>query len=133
MKTQRLAMAVTVINLAILVLVLTQNRPSVAQGVAPVLRGQALEIVDERGQVRARIDVEPAATMPDGQSCPEAVVLRLIDPNGRIRVKLGADQDGSGMLLANDSQQPGLHMLTKGTDSFLKVIDRDGREHVIKP
>jgi hypothetical protein len=65
--------------------------------------------------VRARINVEPATTMPDGKTYPEAVVFRLTDPSGRIRVKLAADQDGSGLLLANDSQQPGVHMLADGS------------------
>ena len=134
MKIQRLAIALTVINLVLLMFVLAQLiRPAVAQDVAPVLRGQVLEIVDERGQVRARINVEPAVTMPDGKTYPEAVVFRLIDPNGRIRVKLGADHDGSGLLLADDSQQPGVQILAKGAGSFMKVVNKDGREQVIKP
>jgi hypothetical protein len=103
------------------------------EGDLPVLRGRALEIVDQRGQVRARINVEPATTMPDGKTYPEAVVFRLSGPNGRIRVKLGADQDGSGLLLVNDSQQPGVHLLAKSKENFMKVIDKDGRESVLKP
>jgi hypothetical protein len=133
MKAQRLSIVLTVINLVVLVYVLAQTRPGVAQGVAPVLRGQALEIVDGRGQVRARINVEPATKMADGKTYPESAVFRLIDPNGRIRVKLGADLDGSGLLLADDSQQPGVHMLAKGSGSFLKLVNKDGREHLIKP
>ncbi len=133
MKTQRFAVVLTVINLVILMFALARNRPSEAQGVAPVLRGQALEIVDGRGQVRARINVEPATKMADGKTYPESVVFRLTDPNGRIRVKLGADQDGSGLLLADDSQQPGVHMLAKGSGSSLKLINKGGREQIIKP
>jgi hypothetical protein len=133
MKTQRLAIFLTAVNLVILMFVMAQSSPGVAQGVAPVLRGQALEIVDQRGQIRARINVEPAATTPDGKKYPEAVVFRLTDPNGRIRVKLGADSDGSGLMLADDSQQPGVHALAKGTGSFLKLINKEGREQVIKP
>lgn len=133
MKVQRLAIVLTVINLVTLMFVLAEVRSPMAQGVAPVLRGQALEIVDGRGQVRARLNIEPATTMPDGKIYPEAAVFRLIDPKGRIRVKLGADLDGSGLLLADDSQQPGVHILAKGTGSFLKLMNKDGREHVIKP
>ena len=133
MSVQRLAVVLTVINLVILLVGPAQGPPLTAQSVAPVLRGQALEIVDGRGQVRARINVEPATATADGKTYPEAVVFRLIDPNGRIRVKLGADQEGSGLLLANDSQQPGVHMLAKSTGTVLKLINTDGREQVIKP
>lgn len=126
MKIQRLALALSVINLVLLMFVLAQNRPAVAQKAAPVLRGSALEIVDERGTVRARINVEPAVTMPDGKTYPEAVVFRLVDPKGLIRVKLGADHDGSGLLLADDSQQPGLHLLAKATGSYLKLVNKGG-------
>lgn len=134
MKTQRFAIVLTVFNLVILILIFSQNRAGEAQGVAPVLRGRALEIVDERGQVRARINIEPGAkTTPDGKSYPEEVVFRLTDPQGRIRVKLGAGRDGSGLMLADDTQQPGVHMLAKGTGSFLKLINKNGREQVIKP
>jgi hypothetical protein len=133
MKTQRLAIVLTLINLVTLVFVIAQSRTSEAQSVVPVLRGKALEIVDDRGQVRARINVEPAATENDGKKYPEAAVFRLVDPNGNIRVKVGADKDGSGLLLADDSQQPGVHMLAKGTGSFLKLINKDGKEQIIKP
>jgi hypothetical protein len=133
MTTQRSALVLTVINLVILIFTLAQTRPATADGVVPILRGRALEIVDERGQVRARINVEPAGTMPDGKSYLEAVVFRLADPNGRIRVKVGADQDGSGLMLANDLQQPGVHMSAEGARSFLRVKNRDGREQVIMP
>ncbi len=133
MKTQRFVIVLTVFNLAILIFNLAQTRPATAQGVVPVLRGRALEILDDRGQVRARINVEPATTMSDGKRYPESAVFRLTDPSGRIRVKLGADQDGSGLMLADDSQQPGVHMLAKSAGSFLKLINKDGREQVIKP
>ena len=133
MRTQRLAIVLTVINLVTLVFILARPRPATADGVAPVLRGRALEILDERGQVRARLYIESAVTMPDGKKHPEAAVFRLMDPQGRIRVKLGADQDGSGLLLADDSTQPGVHLLARGAGSFLKLINKGGREQVIKP
>jgi hypothetical protein len=53
--------------------------------------------------------------------------------NGLIRVKLGADRDGSGLVLLDDSQQPGVHILAKGTDCFLKLTNKGGREQIIKP
>ena len=133
MRRQRLAVVLTAINLVTMTFILARSRPATADGVAPVLRGRALEIVDGRGQVRARINVEPAVTTPDGKRHPEAAVFRLMDPQGRIRVKLGADQDGSGLLLTDDSTQPGVHLLARGAGSFLKLINKGGREQVIKP
>ena len=51
-------------------LAISLARPgAAADGVAPVLRGRALEIVDDRGRVRASITVfpaDPAVKMPDG-------------------------------------------------------------------
>ncbi len=55
MKIQRFAIALTLINLALLILLLAQKLSAGAQNVAPVLRGRALEIVDSEGRVRASI------------------------------------------------------------------------------
>jgi hypothetical protein len=133
MTIPRFLLVLTATNLVLLVFLLAQGRPALAQGTLSVLRSRALEIIDERGQVRARLNIEPATTMPDGKTYPEAVVFRMTDPSGRIRVKLGADQDGSGLLLANDSQQPGVHLLAKGAGSSLRLLNKDGGEQVLKP
>jgi hypothetical protein len=60
MKAQRLAIVVTVINLMLLLLTLMQTRSTTAQTVAPILRANALELVDERNVVRARLGVKGA-------------------------------------------------------------------------
>ena len=133
MKTHRLFIALTMVNLVVVMLALAQIRPATGQGVAPVVRAYALEIVDTRGKVRARINVEPTVTTPDGKTYPESVVFRMTDPNGLIRVKLGADHDGSALILADDSQQPGVHVVAKGPGSFVRLINRDGREQLVKP
>lgn len=59
MKIQRLLIDLTAVNLGLLFL-LAQLRPAETHSVAPVLRGRALEIVDDRGRVRASITVQPA-------------------------------------------------------------------------
>src|SRR6185295_3580964 len=105
MKTQRLAIVITVINLLILTFNLAHVHPATAEVVVPVLRGRALEIVDELGKVRAQIVVQPATTMPDGKKYAETALFRLIDPNGRPGVKIGTSVDGSGMSLAGDSER----------------------------
>jgi hypothetical protein len=136
MKDQRLGMALTAINLLILMFTLSQARYVAAQAVAPVLRGRALEIVDDRGTLRAQILVQPAVVGPDGKRYAETVLLRLIDPNGRPAVKIGASADGSGMSLAGDSERrewSGVQILAEGPDSSLKLTNRDRREQLIKP
>jgi hypothetical protein len=123
MTMVRLAITLTAINMGLLLVSLTQAGPADAQGTPAVLRGRALELVDERGQLRARLNIES-----DGQ-----VVLRLLDQKGTIRVKLGADKDGSGLLLANDATEPGVHILAKAEGSSLKLRNKDGRERTVRP
>ena len=69
----------------------------------PVLRGQALELVDAAGQIRSRLNVEK-----DGQ-----VIFRLLDQRGTIRVKLGAGVDGSGLVLLDEHTEPGIHLVAR--------------------
>jgi hypothetical protein len=88
-----------------------------------VLRGRALELVEPRGRVRARIDVEETGE----------VVLRLLDQDGTIRVKLGASRDGSGLLLANDATEPGVHIVAGRAGSSVRVVGKDGRQRLITP
>ncbi len=96
MKMQRLLIALTVVNLGLLMFLLVvtaRNRVAIAEDVAPVLRGRALEIIDGQGRVRASIKVQPASTV-NGKTYPENVILRLSDQNGRPEVKLGASEHG---------------------------------------
>ncbi|HET8622496.1 MAG TPA: hypothetical protein VFM14_02945 [Gemmatimonadales bacterium] len=60
-------------------------------------------------------------------------MLRLLDQRGTIRVKLGADQEGSGLLLANDATEPGIHLLANARGSSMRVVNKDGRERVVTP
>jgi hypothetical protein len=98
MNWQRFAVILTVLNLVLLMFVLAQVRPVAAQGVVPVLRGHALEIVDDQGRVRAEIKVLPAQPtfkMPDGTTgYPEAVQLRPISSQNSPHVKLVTTEDG---------------------------------------
>jgi hypothetical protein len=123
MRSQRIAVVVSAANLALLFVVLSQARATPAQAPSPVLRGRSLELVDERGRMRARLNVESGGE----------VVLRLLDQKGTIRVKLGASEDGSGLLLANDATEPGVHILAKSDGSRLRLANKDGRERIITP
>src|SRR5262249_13623784 len=99
MKTQRLAIALTALNLVILTFILLRSKSAASTEVAPVLRGRALEIVDDQERVRAMIKIfpaDPTVKMPDGTTgYPETVLLRLIDSKGAPNVKIAATEDGS--------------------------------------
>jgi hypothetical protein len=134
-KLQRLTIILTGFNLILLALGLAQLRPAVAQGVASVLRARALEIVDDQGRVRAEIKVlpaQPTLKMPDGTTgYPETVQLRLISSEGRPHVKLVTTEDGSGLVLGGEKGHT--QLLSRGTDPFIKIVTKDGRERTIKP
>ncbi|HEV8128905.1 MAG TPA: hypothetical protein VGQ14_04550, partial [Candidatus Eisenbacteria bacterium] len=108
-----------------------------APDTVPVLRGHALEIVDQHGKVRASIRVLPAdprVKMPDGtKGVPETVLLRLIDPHGRPNVKIGASEDGSGLGLGGKDEPTYVQVLAQRGSTSLKLTNQDGREQVIKP
>jgi len=55
MKTQKFMIALTIANAGMLLFSLAQPRPTAAQDVAPVLRGHALEIVDDQGVSARRL------------------------------------------------------------------------------
>jgi hypothetical protein len=135
-KTQRILIAITAINLALLLFNLSQSTGSAfAQGVAPVLRGRALEIVDDRGKVRASISVIPEnpKVMWKGKPYPETVLLRLITADGRPNVKLGASKMGAGLLTGGESDPTYIQVLAEHGASAITLKDKDGHERIIKP
>jgi hypothetical protein len=137
MKNQRFLVVITVFNMLLLVYSLGQTRAVVAEGVAPVLRGRGLEIVDDRGRVRASITIlpaDPSVKMPDGTiGYPETVLLRLIDSKGGPNVKLGATERGAGLLLGGESDPTYVQLLAEGPRTSLKLSNKDGRVQLIKP
>jgi hypothetical protein len=99
-----------------------------------VLRGRALEIVDDQGRVRASIKLHPAETFkPTGRKYPETVMLRLIDPQGRPEVKIGASVDGGGLSLVGASDAIQLRLLADSSGSSLLLKDESGKERSIRP
>ena len=134
MKLPRLLMALTVANLGLLVLLVGRVGSVEARNdVEPVLRGRRLEIVDDRGRVRASIIVQPPGRMPNGESFPENVMFRLIDSNGRPEVKLGGSEQGAGISFVGVTDVTHVLLEAKGTATSLKLTDGDGRERLLKP
>jgi len=80
-KTQRLLVALIVINLGFLTFQPARPRLSFSQGSMPVLRGRALEIVDERCKVRAQLrgfPADPKHELSNRDLYSETVLLRLV-------------------------------------------------------
>jgi hypothetical protein len=135
MKTHRILVALTVLNLVLLsFLLLTRTPPALAYTGADVVRGTALEIVDGRGRVRASIKVQPAETFePTGRKYPETVVLRLIDPNGRPEVKIVASEQGGGLSFVGDSDATRVLLHADRVESSLRLTNNAGRQRLIEP
>src|SRR3989475_4035843 len=136
MNTQRFLVFRTVVTVAPLAIPLA--RPgAAADGGAPVPRGGALEIVDDRGRVRASITVfpaDPAVKMPDGTTgYPETVLLRLINSKGGPNVKLAAMENGAGLVLGGESNPTHVQVLAQGPNTSLKLTNKDGQSQLIKP
>ena len=103
MKPHRYVIGLVALNLLLILLVAAQTGSS--RTPHEILRGRALELIDERGQVRATLDVDETGE----------VLLRLRDRNGTIRVKLSAAEHGSGLLLVDDAAQPAIQMIARRT------------------
>ncbi len=137
MKTQHVLFALTFANLGLLLWPVIRPRVTAAEEIAPVLRGRELQLVDDRGRVRAEIKVlppDPAVKMPNGTTgYPETVLLRLIDSQGRPNVKIAATEDGSGISLGGDSNPTHIQILSRGDRPLMKVVNRDGKQQTIQP
>jgi len=88
-----------------------------------VLRARTIELVDDHGLIRANLKVES-----NGEA-----VFRILDANGTVRVKLGAADDGSGLLLLDDRTEPAVHLLAKRTGTTVTLAERGKSQRVIKP
>jgi len=139
MKSSRLVLGLTLLNLLLLVMLLAQRTPllSAAQPNLPVLRGRGLEIVDERGVVRASIKVHGPEAV-NGRQYAGAVVLVMGggDPLGAPAVKLAASDSGAGLGLSNghrlaDGRSSGVQLHAAGARVIL--IDDQGREQTLRP
>lgn len=119
MKTSRLAVALTLVNLIILLYALSQSQAHANQTV----RASAIELIDAKGQVRAQFNIEAGGE----------VVFRMRDASGNIRVKLGASEDGAGFLLLDNKTEPRVHLLAKSNGTSFTLTDQNGAQHVIKP
>jgi hypothetical protein len=124
MRLHRISTILSVINVVLVGwLVTATSGTAVGQGPAPAIRASSIELVDDAGGVRAQLIVTP-----DGET-----LLRMRDAQGEIRVKLGASEEGSGLVMADQSAQPGLHVLAKRGSTRMTLTDSSGQQRVIQP
>lgn len=135
MRTSRSVIALTVLNSALLaVLLIQQLRPAFADSTPQMLRGRGLEIVDSQGRVRASITVFPPAKA-NGVEQPETVLLRLITEKGRPSAKISATEVSSGLSFAGPTGTNSTFVIleAKGTKSVLKLHNEDGSAKDVTP
>ena len=133
----------TLVNLGMLIFVrFRQTAPAQASGADQIVRARGLEIADAQGKVRASISIIPEgpARRADGSLTehgdrifPEAVVLRLIRPDGRPSVKIATTQQGSGLDLGGGIDPTYMVLSSEGGETSLTLTNKDGRRQVIKP
>jgi hypothetical protein len=131
----RFTLGLTVLNLVLLA-VLVSTKAATALGSRqelPVLRGRALEIVDNQGRVRANILIHGPETV-NGVTYPETVLFRLIDPNGGPLVKLTVARNGSALGLSDGlSGDGGVQLYARDSASFVRIVNRSGRIQMLRP
>ena len=129
---ERLMVLLTAANVAAMVFAVAERPSLQAEGVAPVLRGQALEIVDTQGRVRASIGILPAENGASGK-IPETVLLRLMTERGRPAIKISTSEEGSGFMAAGPTgtSQTYVTVGSKGPTASMRMRSETSDERVI--
>ena len=117
--------------LALIAVLLTANLfrssppAAAAQGQQPtgILRAQGFELVNNQGQVVAQL-----FSGDDGGGN-----LRLRSGDGVVRVKLGADAGGSGLLLLDEETEPAVWLLAGKDGTRLTLAEKGKEKRVFKP
>jgi len=136
MKSTKFLLALTAINLFVLIGLLAQSfGVARADSESSILRGRGLQIVDDQGRVRASISVLPAGPSQDGIAHGETVLLRLITERGCPSVKIGASEQVSGLSVAGPSGTNDAYAILQASDetSVLRLRSENGKEQVVKP
>jgi hypothetical protein len=135
MPRVRVLVVITLINLTAAAANLLSVRAAAQPDVAPIVRTRALQIVDDKGRVRASLEVLRAAAPAASPGAEETVLLRLITERGRPSVKISASEEAAGLSLAGPTGTSDTYVIlqAKGKESSLKLRNEDRREQIIKP
>lgn len=134
---QKWTLALTVVNLLLLACNLSARNAVTADEIAPVLRARSFELVDSQGKTRAQLVVYPASKGPDGEPTADTTLLRLIGADGHPGVKLSADGNNAGLLLAGNSDAgegwKGVQILSQDQGGKINLVDAEGKSQQLKP
>lgn len=138
MTSPRLLALLTLVNLALLAHQALRVPYAEAGGEFAVLRGSGLEIVDEKGRLRAELKVEAADSTyrwrdSDRVGYPETVIFRLITADGKPRVKVTTSDEGSGLMLLGDSDMTQTTLHAERTKASLRLRNDPKTERVLAP
>ena len=106
-----------VLVLVVVVMLFIASRPP--QDTFDKITVREFELVDKDGTPRVTIQ-----SYPDGE-----VVFRLKDEKGLVRVKLGAGEEGSGIVLLNDDDG-GIQAVAKKKGISISEFDKEGKKRV---
>lgn len=120
MKTNQITLLVVTASMASLVTM--SGFRKLDSDVPSVIRAQKFELVDSRGKVHASLKTEEGGE----------TVFRILDSTGTIRVKLGGDTNGSGIVLLNSATEVGFHATAK-EETRLTLTSRDGKTVSLLP
>jgi hypothetical protein len=125
MRSQRIMIALTVANGALLATMLLGAAPTnPSDKLAPsVVRAQALELVDGDGNVRAQLCLTDSG----------GALLRMRDGRGEVRVQLEAKNDGSGLLLINGNTEPAVQLGADKNGTQITLTGVDKKKKTIAP
>jgi hypothetical protein len=124
MDSPQLLFGITAINLMLVASSWTGLRTGTGRGDPAVIRAQAIELVDARGDARLRLYLGD-----DGSGN-----LRIRDGNGKVRVKLGTSAAGStGLLLMDQSVEPAVWLVADRSGSSISLVGRDGKRRPVTP
>ena len=123
----QVTLALTAINLVLLLILGGSLWTANADTAPAVLRGSALEIVDATGKVRASIGI-----LPPGADGKETVLLRLIDGAGQPSVKIATDGNMAGLSFVGGDDLSYLILEADGPETTLKMVEPGG-ETAIAP
>jgi hypothetical protein len=129
MKNQRVVILLTILNVGLVLMQFLRTPTVTAKDDESMLRGRGLQIVDEKGRVRASISI----LKPDAKSHHETVILRLIDTNGRPNVKLAESSVSSGLALGGETDDTYIVLHSDSAESFVKLTNKAGRKQVMTP
>ena len=88
-----------------------------------IIRAQAIELVDQKGQVVGQLHVGE-----DGGGN-----LRLRSGDGMVRVKLAGTADGSGLLLFDKEAEPAVWLAANKSGTSVTLAEKGREKRLIKP